>query len=151
MKKLVLILALATTVTAQAKLSDYFDVEKFLTGAMMITESINESLEQLRQEQHAKVDLSQQWDLMCKVADHMKSNLEFANNMLTAYNFGQPACIPLSNALKLQADVLSACRDYYNKPVQINFDNTFATLMMSISDSQQILSQCYPWVADFGL
>jgi hypothetical protein len=146
-----LILALATTVTAQAKLSDYFDVEKFLTGALMISESINESLEQLRQQQHAKVDLAQQWDLMCQVADHMKNNLEFANNMLTGYNLGQPACIPLSNALKLQANVLSACRDFYNKEVQINFDNVFSDLMTSISDSQQIMSQCYPWVADFGL
>lgn len=151
MKKLILALALSATVTAQAKLSDYFDVEKFLSGALLISESINESLEQLRQQQHAKYDIQQQWDMLCNVNAKLKNNLEFADALLNSYRLGQPACIPLSNALKLQVSVMNRCNDFYNKEVQMNFDNVFSDVMMSVAESQQILTQCYPWVADFGL
>lgn len=151
MKKLILILGLSLSVSAQAKLSDYFNVEKFLTGALLISESINESLEQLRQEQHAKYDIQKQWDTMCEVNARLKANLEFADALLNSYNWGQPACLPLSNALKLQISVMSRCNDFYNKSVQLNFDNVFNDLVMSITESQQILSKCYPWVSEFGL
>ena len=151
MKKMILALALSMTVTAQAKLSDYFDVEKFLSGALLISESINESLEQLRLQQHAKYDIQTQWDMLCDVNAKLKNNLEFADAMLNAYRLGQPACVPLSNALKLQISVMNRCNDFYNKQVQLNFDNVFSDVVTSVVESQQILSKCYPWVADFGL
>jgi hypothetical protein len=150
MKKLVLIIAMSVSLNAKAGLGDWFDMEKMVSGAFLISESINGALEKLRILQHEKLDVQTQWDTMCVTAFHLKNNLEFADNMLNIYHLGQPACIPLSNALKLQASVLSQCNDFYNKEVQLNFDNAIGKLMMSIAESQEILAKCYPFVNQIG-
>ncbi len=150
MKKLVLLIALTVGLNAHAGLGDWFDMEKMVTGGLMISESINGALEKLRVLQHEKVDVQDQWETMCTVATHLKHNLDFADSILNIYHMGSPACLPLSNALKFQASVLDQCNDFYNKPVQINFDNTFGTLMMSIAEAKDIMAKCYPFMDQVG-
>lgn len=150
MKKLILVVAMTVSLNAKAGLGDRFDMEKMMTGIFMISESVNGALEKLRVLQHEKVDVQTQWETMCTVATQLKSNIELADSILNIYHMGSPACLPLSNALKLQASVLEQCNDFYNKEVQMNFDNVVGKLMMSIAQSQEVMVQCYPFMDQVG-
>ncbi len=151
MKKMIMALALTLGLNAQAALSDWIDIEKLMQGGLLITESINGGLEKLRVLQHEKYDVKDQWAIMCNAVAQAKNGLEFADSMLNIYGLGTPACLPLSNTLKLQASVLARCNDFYDKEVQLNFDNVFADAVVSITESQEVLAQCYPFVKDLGL
>jgi hypothetical protein len=144
MKKIVLLLTLSASLSAQAKLQDYFDFEKFVGGLMMISDSVNESLEKVRLSQQQHLDVQAQWDLACDAVEVLKVKTDLMATFLVSHKLGQPACLPLVRTLQLQSSIMARCKDYYANPVPSNSDNTIADVILAIQESNTILTECYP-------
>ena len=150
MKKVMLALTVCLSLNAQAGLGDWFDLEKMFNGWMLITQSINGGIEKLRVLKHEKMDIGQEWAIMCRANYGLKAQLDAAENILTVLNWGTPACLPLTNSMRLQSSVMARCDDYYNKPVQQNFDEVFSDSLMAFVESQEVMVRCYPFLGEIG-
>lgn len=152
MKKIMFAVAIMVGLNARAGFLDgLVDWEQVGTVLLGTSEKVNKVLEQMRLDHHAKYDQRPQWEMLCDATFVLKQNLEIVDLLLNKYNFAQPACIPLSDALKLQSNILGRCMDYYDKEVQLNFDNNFGDFMMMVEDSKDVVEKCYPFLGQFSL
>ncbi len=149
MKKLIMSLVLTISVSANAGLFDgLIDWEKVVTVLFQVSEKMNKNLEEIRLDHHAKYDDREKWEMLCDGTFVLKQNLEIIDLLLNKYNFATPHCMPLTQSLKLSSQILGRCMDYYDKEVQMNFDNNMADAMMMIAESQEVLNKCYPWLGN---
>jgi hypothetical protein len=150
MKKWILALTMTLTFNARAGFGDWFDLEKMFTGWLMIAESINGGLEKVRVLKHENLNIDQEWAIMCQANNGLKAQLDAAERILTILNWGTPACLPLTNSMRLQSKVMARCNDYYNKPVQQNFDEVLFASVEAFTEAQAVMVRCYPFIGDIG-
>lgn len=144
MKKLIISLVLISGLTAKAGLLDFFDFSKFFEGALTIAEGINENLEKVRLEQQKTLDIREQWDQACAVTQTLNPSLRALNTLLADYHVNSEFCAPITTAIRLQADLIDRCQDYYSKPVPENAEYLIGKFTISILQSKMILAKCYP-------
>lgn len=144
MKKLVLLLVLSTSITAQAGIFDFFDFSKFFEAAITLGEGINENLEKVRLKQQQVMDIREQWDQACAVTETLHPSMLALNKLLAEHQVNQNFCAPITTVIKLQADILSHCKDYYSKPVPENAEYLVGKFTISLMQSKLILTRCYP-------
>lgn len=151
MKKLILATVLAFTVSTQAGVLDFFDFTKFFEAAMTLGEGLAENLEKVRLKQRETADIKEQWESTCEAVQTINPTLVEFNKFLTSFNLSQNYCLPLTNAIKLQSDLLMRCKDYYNRPVPANAEYLVGKFALSIVQSKMIMSKCFPILKEIKL
>ncbi len=150
MKKMLMGLILFCSLNVQAGLFDgWINWEKVATTFLQVSDNFNKRLEQIRLAHHEEYDHRQEWEILCDGTSVLKQNLEIMDLLLNKYNFATPKCLPLTHSLQLSSKIMGRCMEYYDKDVQINFDNNFADAMLLVGEAQLVLNQCYPWLGAF--
>lgn len=144
MKKLIAAIILSVSVTSHAGLFDFFDLSKFVEGALTIAEGINENLEKIRLEQQKVLDVREQWEQTCETAQLLNPSLVALNKLLVEHNVNKEFCAPITTALRLQSDVLTRCQDFYNKPVPENAEYLNSKVTLSVMQAKLVLTKCFP-------
>ena len=151
MKKMVMLLVLSTTVTVHAGLFDFFDFSKFFEAGITLAEGINENLEKVRLKQQQVLDIREQWDQACSVTETLHPSMLAFNKLLSENQVNQNFCAPITTTIKLQADILAHCKDYYSKPVPENAEYLIGKFTISLMQSKLILTRCFPIVGKIKL
>lgn len=143
MKKMTLALLLTVSLNANAGLLDFFDFTKFGEAILMIVDGVNENLERVRLWQHDKMDVTTQWNRMCRITAGLNQSTVELGAVLAEANFDQKACLPLVTALQLQADIIANCEKFNSEPVAVNTDYVLGHFMQSVEAVKQIKAECF--------
>jgi hypothetical protein len=143
MKKMTLALLLTVSLNANAGLLDFFDFTKFGEALLLIVDGMNDNLEKVRLYQHEKMDVTTQWDRMCRITAGLNQSTVELNAILTALNFEKKTCLPLTTALQLQTDIIANCEKFNSEPVAVNTDYVLGHFMQSVEAIKQIKAECF--------
>ncbi len=143
MKKMTLAFLLTVSLNANAGLLDFFDFTKFGEALLLIVDGMNDNLEKVRLYQHEKMDVTTQWDRMCRITAGLNQSTVELNTILTAFNFEKKTCLPLTTALQLQADIIVNCEKFNSEPVAVNADYVLGHFMQSVEAVKQIKAECF--------
>ncbi len=142
MKKMTLAILLTLSLNANAGLLSFFDITKFGQALLLIVDGMNENLEKIRIYQHEKMDVTIQWDRMCRITAGLNQSTVELNTILTTFNFDTKTCLPLTTALQLQTDIIANCEKFNSEPVAVNTDYVLGHFMTSIEAVKKIKSEC---------
>lgn len=148
MKKIIIALTLAATVSAQASFLNFFDFTKFGEAVLAVADGINENLERVRLAQREQMNIQEQWDLTCETTQSLNKSLEALNVMFGKYKINQQTCLPITAIIALQADVVKNCQNYYSKPVPVNAEHLITKFTGTIIQTKMLLNKCYPALKD---
>ncbi len=151
MKKLILALAITTSLTAKAGLFDFIDFKEVLKTYFAVAKVVELQLEKVRLFQNENLDIRQQWDLACETTQSLNQGLVALNQMLGKYKVNQQTCLPLTAALNLQIEIVKNCQNYYSKPVPDNAEILMNKFTASLFQSRMVLVKCYPRLRDYKI
>jgi hypothetical protein len=143
MKKMTLTLLLTVSLNANAGLLDFFDLSKFGQALLLIIDGMNDNLEKVRLYQHEKMDVTTQWNRMCRITSGLNQTTVELNTILVAFNFDKRTCLPLTTALQLQSDIIANCEKFNSEQVAVNTDYVLGHFMQSVEAVKQIKAECF--------